>query len=573
MDRVTTNLLQEFVRENQHESLQVSEQFEHFVNFATVSREYADTFDHTSVHVGKDGNPGIDGVGIIVNGAIVDDAEEIDDLLEKNKYLEVTYVFVQAKTSSSFSSGDISTFIESVRDFFREVPGQVQSEDLKRKFDLQSKILSHSGKMRANPKCSLYYVTTGTWVGDQNLVSRIESGKKDLEDTELFSTVSVTACGAREIQQYYRQSKETLDAEFDFTNKVTLPSIPGINEAHIGILPMGTILRLISDSVGNVRKAVFEDNIRDFQGSSEINERIQTTLKDDEAALRFAVLNNGITIVCRNLRFTGARCKIDGFQVVNGCQTCHVLFNCSSVNHADNVFVPVKLIATQDEDIVNSIIRSTNSQNEVKPEQLEAMTEFQKTLETFYKTYRKTPGELFYERRSKQYASEPIEKTRIITIPTQIKSFSALFLAVPHRVAGYYGTIRERMNDQIFKPEHKPIAYYACGYAWYRLETHFRVKGVDFNKWRSLKWYMLMIFARMAAGAPPQAATRECERYCEKLIKKLDDTQEVKRLFDSIATRLSKINPKTDKDSVKTLNFRDSILDGFKDLLLPEKNR
>ena len=98
--------------------------------------------------------------------------------------------------------------------------------------------------------------------------------------------------------------------------------------------------------------------------------------------------------------------------------------------------MPIKIISTNDDDVVNRIIKATNFQTEVKPDQLYALADFQKKLEEYYATYE---GEqrLYYERRSKQYASaSKVEKVRIVTIQQQIRAFVAMFLEEPHR--GHY---------------------------------------------------------------------------------------------------------------------------------------
>jgi hypothetical protein len=510
------------------------------------------------VHVGKDSNPGIDGLAVIVNGTLVEDIEEIDNLVATNKFLDAAFVFTQAKTSSSFNGGDIGSFIEAVRDFFRDEPKLVRGRDLANKAALQEHIFKLSGKMRSNPTCSLFYVTTGTWNGDKNLQARQDQGKVDLEQTQLFSNVVVAACGASDIQKLYRQGRESVDVEIEFPNKVTLPSIPGVQQAFIGIVPVSVVFQLIEDDAGNLRRSVFEDNIRDFQGDTGINDRMRDTLIDSERSQTFVVLNNGITVVCRVLQLTGNKCTISGFQIVNGCQTSNVLFNSRSKFDPSKVLVPIKLVSTQDEEIVNEIIRATNSQNEVKPEQLEAMTEFQKKLELYFRTY-PGAGQLYYERRSKQWVASAVEKTRIVTIPNQIKAFASMFLSVPHRVAGYYGTVRERMQNQIFKNDHRPIAYYTSALALYRLESLFRNKSID-AVWKPLKWYLLMLFARSVGGLPPEASSKECEKYCQTLIEVLNDATREKDVFDGILRAISVGGPpEINKDSVKTQTLRDTL--------------
>jgi hypothetical protein len=68
-------------------------------------------------------------------------------------------------------------------------------------------------------------------------------------------------------------------------------------------------------------------------------------------------------------------CKTPDFQVVNGCQTSHVLYDNKTLL-TDAVSIPFRLIATQDEAVIEAIIRATNRQTEVRNDQFFAMKEF-----------------------------------------------------------------------------------------------------------------------------------------------------------------------------------------------------
>ena len=140
---------------------------------------------------------------------------------------------------------------------------------------------------------------------------------------------------------------------------------------------------------------------------------------------------------------------VEGFQVVNGCQTSHVLYNSRS-NLTTDMHVPVRLIVSDNDEIKNKIIKATNRQTTVKNEELVALTDFQKTLEHYYAAQ---PEEyrLYYERRSQQYRSSTgIEKIRITTISSQIRAFSSMFLDEPHRASRYYGTLLTSVKNKIF---------------------------------------------------------------------------------------------------------------------------
>jgi hypothetical protein len=94
----------------------------------------------------------------------------------------------------------------------------------------------------------------------------------------------------------------------------------------------------------------------------------------------FVLMNNGITLIARKLVPSGTRLSITDFQIVNGCQTSHVLFDNRGLLN-DKVMVPVRIIGTDDENVINSIVRATNRQTEVKEDQFFALQEFPKQFD------------------------------------------------------------------------------------------------------------------------------------------------------------------------------------------------
>ena len=324
---------------------------------------------------------------------------------------------------------------------------------------------------------------------------RIESAKADLEALNLFGHIEISPIDADQLHQLYRNTTETIAVEIVFQNRCTLPDIDGIKEAYVGTLPAEEYLKLVTDDAGNIRKSVFYDNVRDYQGSNDVNAEIGDTLASP-SAIRFPVLNNGITVVARELLTTGNRFQVRDYQVVNGCQSSHVLFNSLSQFNAKVVHVPVKIIVTTSEDVINSIIKATNRQTAVKAEELAALSEFQKTLETYYGTFSGS-SKLYYERRSKQYASNRnVERTRVVTIPLQIRAFASMFLDLPHRVGGYYGSLTRNIGNRFFLKNHSPAPYHISALALYRLEYMFRNSELD-RDLRKFRWHILMMARRL----------------------------------------------------------------------------
>jgi hypothetical protein len=148
-----------------------------------------------------------------------------------------------------------------------------------------------------------------------------------LGNKALFSSIRCEPIDRAKLQQYYRSATSAATATVEFDSKMTLPKIEGIEQAYLGVLPASELMKLVVDEdVDEIRRSVFEDNVRDFQGANApVNSGIRATLRGDHRQ-RFAVLNNGVTVVVRDLRVTANSFKLTDYQIVNGAQTSNVLF-------------------------------------------------------------------------------------------------------------------------------------------------------------------------------------------------------------------------------------------------------
>lgn len=225
---------------------------------------------------------------------------------------------------------------------------------------------------------------------------------------------------------------------------------------------------------------------------------------------------------------------IEDYQIVNGCQTSNILIeNMEVAENIDELIIPVRIIATKDENLKNEITRATNSQTAIKKEQLEALSTFQKNLEEYYKTY-KSEDSLVYERRTGQYRDSDIAKNRIVSIPTQIKTMAAMFLNEPSAVSGQYGTVAKRVGDKIFKITDKLIMYYVSALALYKIDNLFRTNKLD-KRYRRCRYHAMMLF-RIAVSEEdmPKFNQRKMETYCQHILDILLDDSQCECIFKGI---------------------------------------
>ncbi|WP_447912267.1 AIPR family protein [Microbacterium phyllosphaerae] len=562
MDRITSAYVETFREEQALPTGDLSTTFEHFVNYCVIADNYDDEFGILDVHTGGGSDLAIDGIAIIVNGVLVTEVQEMVDLLAVNGFVDARFMFMQAKTSSGFSGEQISTFGEGVLEFFEEEPTLPMSDEIVAARELMTWIYENSTSFhQGRPKCELFYVTTGKWVDDEHLKGKMKKAEGRLDDTNLFSNVSLRALGAAEIQASWIRSKNATSVEFTFANKATLPDIEGVSESYVGVLPLSEFLKIIADpETGSIRKHIFEDNVRDFQGDNPVNSEMAKSLSTDAGADRFAVLNNGVTLVARNLKSTANKFMASDYQIVNGCQTSHVLYN-SRADLPDSLGVPFKVIATNDDEVINAITTATNRQTQVTDEDLFALSVFQKQLEAFMSSFEER-HRLHYERRSRQYSTQGVEKVRIINKTLELRSFAAMFLDEPRRAAYYYSELKPLVGSQIFHPEHKVEPYYTAAFAYYKLEYLFR-NGQIPVRYKPARYHLLMAARHLAAGAAvPALFANQMEKYAKKINEILWDDAKALELFEHACTAIDTALNGADltREAVKVQSFTEAVV-------------
>lgn len=561
MDRIVQSYMESFLTSQQIEEKDQSKQFEMFASYCAVEQHYTDTYSLTDIITAKGGDCGIDAIAIIINGNMITSKDEVDDLIELNKKLsEISFVFIQAKTSSSFDYGELGTFGAGVKDFFSDHPQMVRNTLIEEKSKLVEYIFSKATYIKKKPTCILYYITTGKWVDDRNCVGRIEIAKDDLMDMNIFEEVRYIPVGADLLQKLYRNTIDVIETEINFANKILLPDIENVTQSYLGFIDYREYLKLITDENGDIRRSVFYDNVRDYQGDNPVNHEMAETVSNDPN--KFVLFNNGVTVICKKLSCLRNRFTLTDYQIVNGCQTSHVLFNNKDVITED-LQIPIKIIETENDDTVNQIIKATNRQTQVSDEQLIALNEFHRKLEAFYATFSGT-SRLYYERRSKQYNyGTDIEKVRIVSIAIQIKSVASMFYDKPHLASHYYGKLLSSI-DGIFSDDHQLLPYYTCAFTLYRLEYLFRNKTLP-SQYRKFKYYILMMLKySLAEDKIPEMNAHKMNKLCEVILKVANDNVKLAEEVNKITPLIDKyVDDITSNESTKSASLVESLKSEF----------
>jgi hypothetical protein len=485
MNPVVKAQLSEFSESNPIDGFEEQDYFEVYSIFSILNGDLNYSIVPFDAHL-KGTEFGLDGVAILVQGNLCADPDDAAAIIDKNS--NVDFGFFQSKRSEKFEYGDISKFIDGICGFFE---GSMDGESTQLDDLIATNKQIYEAPLRKNPSIHCYYISTGTYETTDRIEKLLELGRSRLKEMNLFEEIEIELIGATRLQNAYLLATNSNSATIEFPKCQTLPVHNAVEEAYIGYITANELLNLVlvqstNEEKTRINQSVFFDNIRDFNPKSDINQSIIDQLNSGESS-SFVFKNNGVTVVAKNINRKGDKFTIDNYQVVNGCQTCNILFICK--DKIDSVHVPLRLIGSTDEDFVSSIIIGTNKQNEVKDEQFWALRPFMKDLEEYCRQ-QKTDEKIFLERRENQYREETVERTRIVKSSDLLKCVVAMYLYFPNRAARDWRGIRRDFENEIFQPDHGVEPYHLACLGNYKFNFMVRNKRVN-QSWKIYKFYSL----------------------------------------------------------------------------------
>lgn len=495
---ILSGMLKDFVTRHALEHDSSDQQFEKFANYCLLKTDHYDSFDFEKVST--EDCPGVDGVAVSIGGVIVDEIEDAESLTRAQ--FDARFIFTQAKTSSKFDTGDLLKFISVVRVFFAS-DKTVVPPNLHKAFDIKQHIYEKAAaKLKQLPTAELSYVYAGRFDRTNNpLIAQIDAEIRSIRDLPYhFSGVNWHVYDGDAIARLYRETQNDFLIEIPFQRHVALPKIQGARSTYLGVVKCSDYIRMIQKENGDLNKGLFFENVRDFLGTrNPVNEDIAKTIHNPQERNRFAILNNGVTIVAKSVTPSGDTFRLSQFQVVNGCQTSHVLFN-SQNSLSDDMYLTVKLIETSDVDLSGQIIATTNSQSVVTKEAFATIRPYHRILEDFFNAMRSSGFGYYYERRPHQYDDRhDIRQQFIVSAPSLIKSFVSTVLEEPHKVHYYYGTLLSEYNknraSELFADGDYPGLYFAAHH------ITVRTRQASFRNSRLKDWgfHLALLIRRVVA--------------------------------------------------------------------------
>jgi cold shock CspA family protein len=538
MDPVIKSRFEQFRDKMDLKTLPEGVAFEQFVNYSLLIGHQPDAFSgdnelFDAVNIGGSNDMGIDGVAIKVNGLLIRSLEEIKDLIDIMQRIDVEFIFIQSKSSEHFEKGELLKFTSGIKEFLSETQIQPINEKIHQLIKIKDYLMDDClSKLNDNPSIRLYYVVMGKWFNDPQLTSVADTFRNEIGSLNAYNEIIVNFVDSRQFSTILNSNENKFEVTINALQIMPMLKTDDVDNSCILLCTANELNKLLMTPDKLIRKSLFYDNVRDYQGDNSINNEIAKTITTKPQ--KFALFNNGITIVCEmfNISFTDIRVKNP--QIVNGCQTSHVIFNNSKNNQelSSKIPVVVKLIATKNDEITNQIVRSTNRQNIVYEEAFETTKPFHKELEEYINVVSPKYEKFYYERRSKQYSNDvKIKNYEKINLRCITQSFVGMFLCEPHNSHRHETKLIEMYRNLIFQERQSKLPYFTASLAFYKLEKYFRQNMKD-KGYYTYKQHILMIFSQIVAGNVPNInEENNIEVYCNKILDVLKDEQKTYNKF------------------------------------------
>ncbi|WP_084187138.1 AIPR family protein [Cupriavidus sp. SK-4] len=417
MAKNDTLLLDGIIDDKVRESgLPRDEAFENFA-FEQVLKSFDPTQEEIEfgwVDGGNDG--GIDGFYTFINGVLLQEPKTYN-WPRKGGALDIWIIsckhhdtFKQDTLNNIFPTiEELLDFRKSAQDFNGEYSGAVLKA---REITVQA----YRKTAGSAPSICFHFVYASR--GDKSeLGANIEARGNQIKRFvgEYFSNAEVELefLGATELVEKFRKNRVILELPY-------AERLSGAQGAEVLLVPIDAYAKFVSDEHGNLRRYLFDSNVRDFLGENRVNEDIARSLQEVDSP-DFWWLNNGVTILATsayNLGKTlfGYSIELHDVQIVNGLQTTQSIFNYFKSQSASTKerCVLVKIVVSEDDAIRDKIIQATNNQSPVEIAALNATDKIQRDIEAILERH-----DWYYERRKNYYKNIGRPATRFV-LPIQL---------------------------------------------------------------------------------------------------------------------------------------------------------
>ena len=258
---------------------------------------------------------GLDGIFAFVNGELIRDDFDAEPY---KKDVRIELHILQSKTAAGFSETMVNNVISASRHLMQLDADYSTLSQYNESVRSTMDAFRNAYRQLASrfPRLDIVYYFAAKRA-DSSIHPNLSRKADELKGivSELFpeAETKVEFLDARRLVEFARRRPLTT---YRLRVKKTLSDIDG----YIVLSSLYDYADFLKSDDGKIRSELFETNVRAFQGATEVNEDIVTTLHEEQG-VEFWWMNNGVTVIGSRAILNGDVVTIENPQIVNGLQT------------------------------------------------------------------------------------------------------------------------------------------------------------------------------------------------------------------------------------------------------------
>lgn len=477
------------------EEIDEASAFEYIASQQVLTQYDLDDDETARGQVGGGNDGGYDGIYIFVNENLVNG--ENPDSIDVPRKAIVDFHFIQAKYQPSLQEVVIQNWKDSFSNLINEdEPDSFRyNQDVIEHFALIKAILKKTMTNKLRVSITFWAVSYAEEI-HPNIVTQANELKEKVGHIlpAKNTAIDVKLVNAAELYSMIDQAPDET-----VTLKGTKEPLCPDDCSAIITVSLQDYNDFTTDSNGNLKKSLFEANIRDYQGNIEVNKAIRQTLQSNDS-VDFWWLNNGITIVADAVtRDMNNSITLTNPRIVNGLQTSNEIWNYCRESAPENEHrkVLVKCIASEEQEIRARIIQATNNQSSIPPAYLRSLETIHLQIERYFRSHG-----LHYDRRKSSCKNEGIPAKDIITVPFLGQCLISTLLQQPDYARARPAQILSdnEKYKKIFNDDIPLEAYYNIGKISIHIRQWLKGSGLSRGKQNDLLFYVILVACAKQAG-------------------------------------------------------------------------
>ncbi|WP_405806214.1 AIPR family protein [Streptomyces sp. NBC_01187] len=370
---------------------------------------------------------GIDGIWSFVDGRYVT-ADAYQFLSTRTGTIEL--IILQAKTSSGYQESvfeKLHFHLPTLLDMGREEDDLASHTNAKlldrtRRF-LQ--VLDQLAPAFPQIRIKMIYANKAAEGPHPNVKAKGDRLRRELARITSDTEATIEYLNAADLRERTARGAKAV-AQLVFSET---PMSTSLGEGYVCLARLDEYYHFITSDNEALRLELFESNVRDYAGSTSVNNAIAETLKSGTRE-DFWWFNNGVTIVADAAQIAGKKIVIRDPQIVNGLQTSYEVFSYLQAGgqHQDRALLVKIIVAPESGTARDRIIRATNSQTQLPAGALRATEAIQKDIEESLAH----SGGYRYERRASYYRNLGFPLDQVVSMARLAREFTAFALHEPH---------------------------------------------------------------------------------------------------------------------------------------------